>query len=433
MPERPASLVTLAFFVVLLRDYLMTILLPEEFVAPDYAGGSIANVPATVAGWLGVPFDGLPPLHAALHGPLPGRVRRVVLLLIDGMGQNLVPVVEEAYPQLLARAAIRGQLTSIFPSTTVAALSSLWTGVAPAQHGLLGLRLFFPELATQGQMIKMSPEFIAEADALIPAGIEPTNFLDHPGVAEQLAAARIPTYSFKGREIVRSALSKMHGRGAKHQFGIVSAADMFVQIARLLEEKPGKPVFASAYWPAVDSLSHYHGYDSPNTAAELRAVLDLLLREFWERLSPAARRDTLLCVLADHGQINTPAGQRIFLADHPALQAGLLMYPAGEPRTAYLYARQGQAQAVLAYIQAHLSHAMVAYPAGEALDAGLFGPPPYSPRTPERLGDLVVVMRDGYALLTEQESQFMVNLIGRHGGMSAAEMLVPWWVFPLDS
>jgi predicted AlkP superfamily pyrophosphatase or phosphodiesterase len=49
------------------------------------------------------------------------------------------------------RTAVSHQLTSIFPSTTVAALSSFWTGAAPAQHGMMGLNIFFPQMAAAGR------------------------------------------------------------------------------------------------------------------------------------------------------------------------------------------------------------------------------------------------------------------------------------------
>lgn len=126
--------------------------LPEEFVPPDYTSSTIGNVPATVAALLGVPFTGLRPLPPALWQPL-GQVRRVVLLIIDAFGWNLLQKERHHLPELVNRAAIRGQITSVFPSTTVAALSSFWTGLGPAQHGMVGLNLFMPQYAVTMQTL----------------------------------------------------------------------------------------------------------------------------------------------------------------------------------------------------------------------------------------------------------------------------------------
>ncbi|MCP4424742.1 MAG: alkaline phosphatase family protein [Chloroflexi bacterium] len=207
---------------------------------------------------------------------------------------------------------------------------------------------------------------------------------------------------------------------------------MFVQMRHLLEEKAGEPLFVNAYWPMVDTLSHIYGWNHESVAAELRAVLSLLAAEFWDKLSLAARKDTAVFITADHGQVVTPKDQRVLLDDHPQLKQMLLMRPAGEPRTAYLYAKHGRQADILEYIQEKLGHAMVAFPADEALAAGLLGPGPHAPQTAERVGDVIVTMRQGYVLLTTNEVKKADKMQGRHGGMTDAEMRVPWLGFRLD-
>lgn len=400
--------------------------LPDDFVWPEYNGRSVANIPATIAALLQVPFQGLPPLQDGLVVPLAGNVKRVVLIILDAMGLNLWQKVEDELRPMLGETAVFGQLTSIFPSTTVAALSSLWTGTAPAQHGLLGLCLFFPHFNTSGQMLRFSPTFASFPDALIKAGLEPENFLRAPGFAQQLAAAGIPTYAFKGRDIVESALSKMHNRGVARDYGISSFTESLVQMGQVLEAKPNEPMYLCAYWPIIDTLSHIYGWNHAVITAELRAIFSQLQLAFLHTLSLAARRDTVLCIVADHGQTVSPVEKHIYVEDHPDLQRLLFMKPTGEPRTPYLYARQGQQENVLAYLDSFFHHAMVAYPAETALMAELFGPPPHALETAERVGDVVVVMRDGYLLLTAKDKEKAQKMYGRHGGMTQAEMLVPW-------
>ncbi len=408
----------------------MKLPIPDSFVWPQYAGGSIANIPATIANWLGAPFQGLPQLSGQ---PLAGDavVRRVVLLIIDGMGWQLIPRLQGELPGLFERARTVSRLTSVFPSTTVSALTSLWTGLAPAQHGLVGLRLFFPQWGTLGQMLKMSPEFVDDSDTLIEAGLKPERFLAGPGFAQQLAAAGVRTISVKQRHLQGTALSKMHNRGVKDESSVYTAADMFVQLRQLLTGTTSSRLFVSAYWPTVDSLMHWHGPLSDNVYAEARMLLELLERELIAPLEKSGGGGTLLCVVADHGQINTPMAERVFLHHHPEMAAMLMMRPAGEPRAAYLYARHGASLDLLAYIQEQLGAEMTAYTSEEVLDSHLFGPPVYAPETAQRLGDVVVIMRDGHVLLSEDEPDYLKRMVGRHGGLSADEMYVPWLVFAL--
>lgn len=408
--------------------------LPPEFILPDYNGRSLANVPATIAALLSRPFAGLPPLDEAFWRPLvgDGGVRRVVALLIDAMGWNLLERQQAAFSAALPAPAVQEQMTSVFPSTTVAALSSLWTGVAPAGHGLMGLHLFFPEYAALGNMIGFSPSFGRYPDALIDAGLQTDTFLEVPGFAEQLSAAGIPVYSFKGYEIVDSGLSQMHDRGVAKQHGILGLGDLLVELRKLLEEKAAEPLVAMAYWPLVDTLSHFRGWQSAAVAAELHAIFSQIQTLLFAPLSQAAREGTVFLLLADHGQTAAPQGQQLLIESHPELHRLLLMQPAGDPRTAYLYARQGQQQALLDYLHTHLGHAVAALPAADALASGLFGPQPHASKTAERVGDVIAIMRDGYMLIPQSNQEFMSRFISMHGGLTADEMLVPFLGWRLD-
>lgn len=406
--------------------------IPDDFVWPDYTGGTIANIPATIAALLGAPFTGLPPLYPSLWQPLHGRVKRVILLLVDALGWNLFQQELPRLEWLAGRAVVSGKITSVFPSTTVAALSSLWTGVAPAQHGLVGLRLFFPEYAVLGQLIKFTPNFISVPDGLVQAGVDLASFLAAPGFASQLATAGIPTYSLKGQHFLNSALSQMHNRGVVAQYGIVTMADLLVQLRELLEQTAGAPLYANAYWPAIDTLSHVYGPYHPSVAAELHAVLAQLKTELLDRLSRPAREGTALFIVGDHGQILSPPSQNVRLADHPELQQLLLMRPGGEPRAPYLFARQGGKAELLAALNGRLGEALVAFDAADVLAAGLLGPGPHAPETAARLGDIVATMRQGYLLLSLDEVKKVDEMPGRHGGMTAGEMEVPWLGFYLE-
>lgn len=404
--------------------------LPPNFAWPAYDGRSIANVPATIAHLLGADFSGLPPLAGDLWQPFTGGAKRVVLVVLDAFGWNLMQAEQAGLDTLLRRADGVGQLTSIFPSTTVAALSSLWTGAAPAQHGMLGLTMFLPEFATAAQMLAFTPTFGLYPNALTEAGLQPETFLQWPGLAEQLAGAGVPTYAFKGREIINSVLSRMHGRGTSGDYGVITMSDMLAQMSHLLQQNAGRPLYLSAYWPSIDTLSHYRMWDGAATRAEIRLLFHQLQTGFLDGLPAAARQDTVLFIAADHGQVAFT--HPIVLEDHPTLQQMLFMKPTGEPRVAYLYARHGRVEEIVQYINAHLSHAMIPVAAEAALASGLFGPPPHTAVARERIGDVVVIMRDGYVLIDRQQESKGYNFISGHGGMTRAEMHVPWIGLRLD-
>lgn len=408
--------------------------LPTEFVQPDYLGRTIANIPATAAAMLNIPFNGLPPLQTQLWQPLGNDVKRVVVLLVDGFGWNLLEKERPFLAPFLARATVVDKITSIFPSTTVAAMNSLWTGVGPAQHGMMGLQLLFPEMGTMGQMIHFTPTFAFLPDALVTGGLEPETFIQWPSVAQQFARANVPTYAFKNQEYLDSALSIMFGRGVAEDYGVRTLADMLTQMRLGLEKHVGESLYQLAYWPALDILEHDVGWDGESAAAEMRAVITLVQMELLDRLSAAARQNTVFILTADHGQVVCPPTKAIYLEDHPVLADMLFLQMAGEARMAYLYAKHGRIEDVIAYINTHLSYAMIAGHSDEALAAGWFGPQPHTRDTAVRAGDVVVALRENYIFVTshEKDDELVQKLLGRHGSMTADEMIVPWIAMRLD-
>src|SRR5262249_4260680 len=125
-------------------------------VTPDYAASCISNLPAGIAGLFGVPtkeMSGSGRLPVALAEGMP---RRVLLLVLDAFGLALfVRAVPEVPP--LARLVERGTvapLTSVFPSTTNVALTSLYTGLTPAEHGMVGLLIYLHELGLIANLLR---------------------------------------------------------------------------------------------------------------------------------------------------------------------------------------------------------------------------------------------------------------------------------------
>lgn len=411
---------------------------PDEFVIPNYGangrfGTTIANMPATVAGLLDVPFEGLPPLPPEMWRPLrpEGGAKRVVVLILDALGQNLMQQEEPYLKSVLEQVAIRETITSIFPSTTVNCLSSMWSGTAPAQHGLIGLHLYFPELAAVGQMIHFTPRFKRLPDALVEAGIKPETFLPVPSIAQKFSQVGVNTYAFKGYDIVNSALSQMHGRGVAGNYGAFSFADMLSQMRQLLETQLQEKMYLCAYWPTIDTLSHHHTTQGQSTIHELRALFQQIKTVFLDELSPAARQETLFFIVADHGQ-KAYTGEVVEIDELPELKELLLIRGAGEPRVPYLYAKQNRVAALTDYLQSNFSAEMSVYDSQLLLESGLLGPPPFADTVALRMGDITGIMKKGAVFVSDSRDQWVVNVFkSSHGGLTRDEMYVPWLGFAL--
>ncbi|MBN1886350.1 MAG: alkaline phosphatase family protein [Thermoflexales bacterium] len=397
----------------------------SNWVKPCYAGGSIANIPATVAALLSAPpSPGLPALESELwerYRP----ARRVIVLVLDAVNHRTF-VQHFGHPAAGQAQAI----SSVFPSTTVSALSSLWTGLAPAQHGLLGTRMWLREYGLLAQMISLKAARRGYTDQLVDMGFKPESFLPSPNLPEHLATAGIPTHDFIPRYLKDSGLTQILHRGVPHIHPVVNLTDALCKLRALLEAAPGQPLYAHLYHSDVDTLAHFDGPGTPAIAAELGLAAYLIQHELIDTLSSAAAQDTLLIITADHGQLYTPLERGIALHKHPELWQHLCMPPSGEPRAAYLFVRDGHKPAARDYIERELAYGLEVIDTRTALEAGLWGPAPHHPQLEERLGDLVVLPRENYWLVDAFGETHL--FLGWHGGLSEDEMRVPLCIIKLQ-
>jgi predicted AlkP superfamily pyrophosphatase or phosphodiesterase len=422
MPDLTAQLTTL-----LRQTQLPGFEADSDRVYPAYDGASILNLPATICRWLGASELGAGPLQADLTAPIGGGIRRVILVLVDALSlsrlQRWMADGMAGVWSSLGQEGLLAPLTSITPSTTSAALTTLWTGASAAVHGITGYEMWLKEYGVVANTILHAPiTFQNDAGSLAKAGFSAEKFLPPPTLGSHLSAQGIPVYAFQHQSLLRSGLSQMFFADVTTR-GFFSAADLWVSLRQLLEGRPGERLYAWVYWSELDTLGHRFGPDDERVAAEFANFSVAFERQFLSRLSPAARRGTLLVLTADHGQIATAQDPYYELKNHPGLSRRLHINPTGENRLIYLYVRPGQSEAVREYIERAWPNQYSLVNAVYAVENGLFGPGEPHPRLLERLGDFILIPRgNAYLWWSEKEN----ILAGRHGGLHPDEMLVPF-------
>ncbi len=369
-----------------------------EFIWPRYDGYSLANVPATLFSLLGCDASDLaPPLADEIWTGLEGGVQRVVLVLLDAVGYlRLKEQIESGALPFLQRAADYGRfapLTSVFPATTNAALTTLHTGRTPGAHGMLAYSLYLREFGTVAEMIQLRP-FFGKGD-LAQWGLDPETFVPVPGIGRLLGEQDVLAAHFINKAFVNTPLSRIFYRDYHALQPVNSATDMFVGMRQFLEAHPKEKLLLSAYWGSVDSIAHQRGPTHPAWAAEVESLTWSLENHFWRPLSPSMRDGTLLVILADHGQTTVDTSQALIVEEEPLLDQALLLPPTGEARAAFLYPRAGRSVEVEALFEDELRDRFALLKSAEALEAGLFGLPPWHERTRERAGDLLALARGG--------------------------------------
>lgn len=406
--------------------------LPEEYVQPYYGGASILNVPASIVKNLtGTAFGEAPLLPEIEEHILAKKYQHIALLLVDGLGydwlyDHLQYESTQApqlrfWQQILAEASI-SPLTSISPSTTAAALSTFWTGRAPASHGILGYEVWLKELGILSNMILHSPAPArGSVGSIYSAGFDPDAFIPVETIGPHLSRHGVVTRSFQHQSIVDSGLSTMLDKEAK-RLPYKTITDMWFHFEESLLSSRRQSSYSWLYWGEHDGLAHRHGADHPRLRYQFEAFGLELLRAL-QRLRKANLKDTLLLITADHGHLVTERNPKYDLLNYPDMIDLLAMVPSGDNRLPYLYASNGNLQNVKEHFYQHWSEGEFEFiPSRTALEAGLFGPGEPYHRAKERIGDWLVLPKGTSYLWWSDRPD---PLRGRHGGLSRTEMLVP--------
>jgi hypothetical protein len=376
---------------------------------PDYAGGGIVNLMASI-----VAANGGRPRYPLLDGLDAAGLSGagcVVLIVVDGLGYEFLRRAEHGR---VMRAHLRRSMTSVFPPTTAAAVTTYLTGLAPQQHGLTGWFMYFRELGSVVAVLPFTTRL--GGHPLTQSGVRAATLLGHTPVFDTLHGSSV---CVTPAHIADSEFNRAHcGRAEPRPYG--SLAGFAAEIERAVKQRPS-PGFVYAYWPELDRLAHVEGIASDAVARHL-GELDAAYEELLDKL---AGTGALVFLTADHGFVDIPPENIVRLADHPRLAETLLLPLCGEPRTAYCYVAAGRERDFRRYIETELADAAVCVDSAALIDAGYFGPGAAHPRLAERVGRYTLLMRDGRAILDRLPGESPRTPLGMHGGGSLAELLVP--------
>ena len=406
--------------------------LGDDFIMPFYDGLSLVNIPGSITQLLDAPGFGKPPLDEAVMKHLGGPYEKVVLLLVDAMDAALFnrmrsPDQDIFWGRYFDR-AVFSLVTSICPSTTASALSTLWTGEGPASHGIIGYEMWAKQF---GMIINNIQHSAASArgdiGGLARSGFDPTTFIQQPLFGTHLKTHGVQPTTFIHSRIAHSGLSVMQMADVElHTY--VDEADLCISLAEHLNRAQGMREYVYVYYSDVDTLMHRYSADNQRVSMQFEAFSSLFERALLNHLSPSAAENTLLILTADHGSIATPVYPRYDLANHPDLMDYLVMQPTCENRLAFFYIKPGKINAVRDYFNKTWPGDFVLLDSDAALESDLFGKGPFTDNVLERLGNLIAVAKgDAYLWWAPKPNP----MAGRHGGLSKAEMLVPFYALPL--
>jgi hypothetical protein len=367
-------------------------------IVPSYGESSLADLSASIL--------------ASLTGDTAGNVLglpeagRACLLIVDGLGWELLRAHQAAAPFLAELAFNSRPLTAGFPATTVTSMGTLGTALPSGVHGMLGYQVAVPG---EGRLLN---------GLHWPKDIDPVAWQPKPTVYERAAAAGVAPAHVAHGAYAGSGLTRAALRGADYRRAnsLGALADM---TATALNDS--ERALVTAYHGDVDALGHQFGASSPSWTFQLAHVDKLA-----EQIAGSLPFGTVLYVTADHGMVNVGPDDRIDVDATPALREGVDLL-GGEPRARHVYARPGAAADVLATWQEILGERAWVLSREEAIKDGWFGQ--VDDAMTARIGDVVAAAAGTTAIIASRAEPLESALIGMHGSLTSAEQLVPILAF----
>lgn len=362
---------------------------PEDLLPPPFAAGKRPGL-----------LDVLAPLAAA------SEEGRDVVLLLDGVGADLLAEHRALTPTLRRLEGSIGRIRTVSPSTTASAMVSLHTGCAPLEHGVLGYHGFDPDGRRAVNQLTGAPGVDPHAWMPLATPVEAGTRRAVQVAPAKHAGSHLSGVAYRGWEFLG------HGRGDR------------VEAVRTALHRGGPDALVHLHVDDVDHAGHVHGIDSEQWRTAL-AEVDALVGTLLRRLP----RGTRVHLTADHGMIDTSAAHTVDLADEPEILR-LVEEATGEARALALHAvpGEGAVEELAERMRALMGEHALVLTREQVLAAGLFAPAgtPIPAHVRGRLADVLVLARGRWGVDDfSRRSETARSMIGVHGSLTSAEAVVP--------
>lgn len=246
-----------------------------KYLRPNY-NESIVNVVNSVERYFNVK-ESHPTLKYLDDFLLRSNCKNVVLVLFDGLGYNILKKNKDVCPFL--NKYLKRSVSSVFPTTTMAARTSIESGLNPVEHGWMGWDMYFKDF---DKVITLTKNVIKGTNQ------KPVDY----HVARTLLKY----------ESITQKINKIDNCYAE-KLTIYSnhPAEKLNRLTRKIKKitKRKEKTYTYVYYNEPDHSMHNTGTDSKETKKYLKKI------DKWFSKLCSKLKDTTIIAIADHGHINT--------------------------------------------------------------------------------------------------------------------------------
>ncbi|NEG95840.1 nucleotide pyrophosphatase [Bifidobacterium sp. SMB2] len=352
------------------------------------------------------------PMHPDPHAlrerlGLPDAASAIVVL-VDGLGYWNIAMRRGHAPylrSLMGDSVGERPISTCYPSTTVAAMSTFGTGTCPGLTAMTGYTQMNTETGQICQLIQFK-------DA-----VEPERLQTQPTIFERLAAQHVRVTSSGLPKFASSPLTMAAFRGADYISNVLPKDR--VMAACNAARTPG---LTYLYIRDADKTGHNYGWNSDKWIGafeRIDAQLNALRRN--------APKGTLIVITADHGMVSSSPEQRIDIATEPQLSRGVAAV-GGEPRAVMLYVEEGEnPDDVADRWRERLGDLALVRTRSQAVADGVYGR--VDDRVLPMIGDVLVSAAQHVTVVDSRiQADKATRLPSVHGSQTGLEMDIPFLV-----
>ncbi len=355
----------------------------------------------------------------------------VIFFFIDGFGWRFYQEFKE-HPFFTELGGKVQKITSQFPSTTAAHVTTWHTGMPVGESGVFEWTYYEPKLDALFSPLLYSFGDTKERGTAAESGIPPESLYPTENIYPALSALGVEAHIFQHREFTPSPYSDVIMDGAKVH-GYYTLPEAMVNL-RILLDASRQPRYIGFYFGDVDGIMHEYGPVSAQARAEIETLLDTLLKQFLLPLKKHPRGETLFLLTADHGHVEVDPETTIYLNRDPRFsgvekffkrnQAGNTLAPAGSARDMFLYIQDDLLDEAQEFLQSRLLGKADVVKTQTLIEAGYFGEN-ISKTFLSRVGNLVILSYRYQSVWWYEKGKHEMNYYGHHGGLTAQEMEIP--------
>jgi hypothetical protein len=413
-----------------------------NFIHPQYDENCISNIPNTILHLFDAE-NGKTKLSTqnSIMVNCPEKINKVVLIVIDGFGFNQF-LNHHKENQFLTNLSCRGEvfpLTSVFPSQTTNALTTLNTGLTPQEHGLLEYFIYLKNIGLVNSL-RFERVGCKRQNELVDEGFDPSILLfKGKTIHNTLKQNGINSFTHINSSNAFNACSNLIFQGSKI-IPALKSSDLIVRLRKNIEENSDVSAYFFAHLDTLDTISHEYGPGSYEYYAELSMITYLLQKELVQKIDSKTAKETLLLITADHGGIKIDPRETTYLNWLPRtilnLQVGKNrkpILPIGGPREVFLHIKEEKLIETKEFLSQKIGNKAQIIETKEAAEKGLFGLGVPNREVFERIGNLMILPYGNETVWFESPENGRINFLGQHGGLNEQEMIVPFAMARLNN